>query len=100
MPGEADLLLVLLGLQTNSVGKEQVVECVGIWAQDRARSLADILEEKGYLRKDVRAALEALAADRVERAGGASRDSRWTRACGSPSCCSPWTRPRGAPCSN
>jgi len=65
MSGESDLILVLLGLQMNSFTKEQVVECGAIWAQDRSKSLSDILEKKGYLKKGIRAALDALVDDRV-----------------------------------
>jgi serine/threonine protein kinase len=67
---ESDLMLVLLGLQMNSFTKEQVVECGAILAQDRSKSLAGILEAKGYLKKAIRAALEALVAEQVEKAGG------------------------------
>ncbi len=75
MAVEEDLMLVFLGIQMNSFTQEQVLECGAVLAQDRSRSLADILEEKGYIDKASRGALEILVGKQVEKAGGDAEKS-------------------------
>ncbi|MHC5079964.1 MAG: protein kinase domain-containing protein [Planctomycetota bacterium] len=68
MSQDPDHLFAVLALQTNLITQAQFLECGKILAQDPSRSLADILEERGYLEPQARSALEVLVAERIEQA--------------------------------
>jgi serine/threonine-protein kinase len=70
MSAKADLLPVVLALQMGFVTKEQVVECGAVWAQNKSRSLRDILLDKGYLKKSTQSALDVIVYKHAEHVGG------------------------------
>ncbi|MHC5040530.1 MAG: hypothetical protein ACYTHM_24735, partial [Planctomycetota bacterium] len=62
MASGADLWMVLLGLKKNFFTRDTVLASLEAWAETPDRLLADILEERGVLSREHRAALDALVA--------------------------------------
>lgn len=60
--GEQNLLIGFLALQLNFISREQFLAGMNAWIAQKDRPLADILEEQGALRPDVRPLLDSLVA--------------------------------------
>jgi hypothetical protein len=65
-----DLLFDLLALQNGMVTRDQLVAAFGAWTAARGRPLADLLSERGALRFEHRALIDALADAHLELHGG------------------------------
>ena len=72
---DRSLLLGLLALQNNLISREQLVTAFSLWALDKSRSLADLLQQQQALQSDTRALLEALVRMHVERHAGDPQQS-------------------------
>jgi len=69
MTQQTDLLYAVLALQMNFISKDQLVECGALWASDRSRSLPSIMDEKGYLVPEAKAALEGMVKAQIKVQG-------------------------------
>jgi serine/threonine protein kinase/formylglycine-generating enzyme required for sulfatase activity len=70
MEKDRDLLFAILALQMGFLTRDQIVECGAVWASDRAKSLPELLAEKGYLAESTRLVLDALVAEHEAHVGG------------------------------
>ena len=72
MPATTDrhLLFGLIALQNGLISQVQLVTAFQAWTFDKARSLAEHLEERGDLDPESRATLEAMVALHVKKHGG------------------------------
>jgi tetratricopeptide (TPR) repeat protein/tRNA A-37 threonylcarbamoyl transferase component Bud32 len=65
-----DLLFGLLALQNGLIDQGVLFTAFAVWTQNKARSLADRLVERGGLDADGRAAVEAMVAVHIKKHGG------------------------------
>jgi eukaryotic-like serine/threonine-protein kinase len=69
--GEAgrDLLLGLLGAQMGLLDRDALVAALGAWAEDRSRTLGEVLRERGALDDDKLTLLDGAVAEHLRRHG-------------------------------
>src|SRR6516164_7753820 len=65
-----NLLFGILALQNNFIGRDDLLAAFAAWVADKARSLAQILVDRGALDEARRALLEALVAEHLKQHGG------------------------------
>jgi WD40 repeat protein/serine/threonine protein kinase len=63
---DRNLLFAVVALKGDLVSRENLIAGMNAWALDRSKSLGDILIEKGYLRPDRRAWIDAMVAAQLE----------------------------------
>src|SRR5262245_12808209 len=67
---DRNLLLAVLALQMDFVGRDELIEAMNAWVLDKAKPLGQVLTERGGLKTDVRGVLEALVDKHLQRHGG------------------------------
>jgi eukaryotic-like serine/threonine-protein kinase len=67
---DRDLLFGLLALQNGLIDQVELVAAFQAWTREKARSLADHLENRGDIDGDDRAAVEALVGRHLKKHGG------------------------------
>jgi serine/threonine protein kinase/tetratricopeptide (TPR) repeat protein len=72
---DRNLLIGLLALQNNLITREQLVSAFSLWALDKSRVLADLLQEQQALKPDARSLLEALVQMHVAQHDGDPQQS-------------------------
>src|SRR5260370_42024712 len=66
---DRNLLLGLLALQNNFIDREQLLTAFSVWIADKTSPLGQILLDRGAMRPDELALLEALGAKHLEKFG-------------------------------
>jgi len=67
---DQDLLFGILALQSSLIEQPDLIAALQCWSQERSRSMARILVERGALTEDDRSLLEGLVRRHVEKRGG------------------------------
>jgi eukaryotic-like serine/threonine-protein kinase len=67
-----NLLFGVLALQNNFIGREDLLAAFAVWVADRARSLDQLLVDRGALDDVRRALLQALVAEHLKQYGGST----------------------------
>src|SRR5947209_3593090 len=67
---DRDLLLGLLGLQTNLIDQADLVAAFHTWSRDRSRPMGQVLVDSGALDPGRRALLDSLVEEHLRRHGG------------------------------
>jgi hypothetical protein len=72
---DRNLLFGILAVQMDFVCKDDLIAAMYAWVLAKHRPLADLLADRGCLRPDHRALLEALVQAQLDRHGGDARQS-------------------------
>jgi serine/threonine-protein kinase len=70
MDRNSDLVFAVFALQMRVINERQFTDCGLLWAEHPDARLADLLEEKGYIEKKAREAIETLVTEHVAKHGG------------------------------
>src|SRR5438067_13555674 len=71
---DRDWLFGVLALETDAISRAQIIEGCSEWAADKRTSLAAFFEERGWLSKERRTALEQTVECKLTGQGGQSED--------------------------
>ncbi len=67
---DRNLLFGVIALQTDAVTRTQFIDGCALWASQKERPLADLLEERGWITAEDRADVERLVDRKLRRHGG------------------------------
>ncbi|HDS09544.1 MAG TPA: serine/threonine protein kinase, partial [Firmicutes bacterium] len=66
MNQDKNLLFGVIAVQMGFVTRKQMMDCAAIWVTEQEKLLVDILEDRGYLKKDKRIILEQMVKLQIE----------------------------------